>query len=509
MNRPLNTRRPVDEDGAAFEPQRGRGRIGQGKEMGRNKPIPVVAIIGGGFTGAVTAWNLARSGARLHVLVFEPRPVLGGGVAYDTTDPVHRINVPAARMSVDPEQPDDFANWLAETGYARTDAVAATPDGNMFPRRKAFGEYVAARLAPHLADGAVEHVRDRVAALSKTETGWIVATEEGQSYDADRVVIATTHPSPTAPRLLAAMLEGHPRFIADATLPGALEPIRASDAVLVVGNGLTSADVIASLLHRGHKGRITSVSRRGLRSRGHAAGPQDPHGDFTTRPIRSARLLTRRIREAIEQAGIFGVSWHAVLDAARGQGREIWRNLPEVERRRLVRHLRAFWDVHRFRIAPQVEGALTDATSSGQLETIAASVATVSYHAGRIRIALKQSDGSGTVIRDFDAAVVTTGPAHNAVIDSQAYLSGLAGEGLVVMDPTRLGLWCDEHSRILDRENRPVPNLYVAGPLARGTFGELMGLPQVSEHAAAVATEVADSIGAAATEILRADPLKA
>lgn len=69
---------------------------------------------------------------------------------------------------------------------------------------------------------------------------------------------------------------------------------------------------------------------------------------------------------------------------------------------------------------------------------------------------------------------------------------------MAVIDPTHLGLWCDEHSRLLDREGWPVPGLYVAGPLARGTFGELMGLPQVSEHAALVAAEIAASIEATA-----------
>ena len=307
---------------------------------------------------------------------------------------------------------------------------------------------------------------------------------------ADVVVIATSHPAPSAPQALASILEGHPRFVPDATVPNALKPIRNNDSVLVVGNGLTSADVIASLAAQGHTGRMTAISRRGLRSRGHAPKPQKQYGDFTTRPIHSAHLLTRRIREAIKEASLFDVSWHGVLDAVRAQAFTIWQNLPVSERRRVVRHLRPFWDVHRFRIAPQVENAVDKAIALGRLDILAASVAAFSYHEGRVRCALRLAHGHGTMIRDFDAVVVTTGPAHGGILDSQPFLSGLRADGVIHTDPARLGIACDAHSRALDPSDRPIDGLYIAGPLARGTFGELMGLPQVAEHAAAVAQEV-------------------
>lgn len=106
---------------------------------------------------------------------------------------------------------------------------------------------------------------------------------------------------------------------------------------------------------------------------------------------------------------------------------------------------------------------------------------------------IKRAHGAGTIIRDFDAVVVTTGPAHNAVIDSQPYLADLAvGDSRCSTPPGSAS--GATNMRLLDRGGSPVPGLYVAGPLARGTFGELMGLPQVSEHAALVAAEIIASI---------------
>ena len=53
------------------------------------KPVRV-AIVGGGFSGAVTAMHLARkSTIPLAIDIIEPRAMLGGGVAYSAVDPAH------------------------------------------------------------------------------------------------------------------------------------------------------------------------------------------------------------------------------------------------------------------------------------------------------------------------------------------------------------------------------------------------------------------------------------
>ncbi|MCO5151428.1 MULTISPECIES: FAD/NAD(P)-binding protein [unclassified Shinella] len=473
--------------------------------MSTSSFLPVVAIVGGGFSGAAVAYHLARAlpAHAARIVVFEPRARLGGGLAYDTDEPVNRINVPAARMSLLPEDGEHFARWLRVTGYLATDPDAETADGHVFTRRSAFGRYVANQLAPLLASGAVEHHRGRVAAVTRQEGGdWRIAAADGTVLFADTVVIATTHPAPRAPAVLAHALAGHPGYIPDATVPGALRRIGALDRVLVVGAGLTAADVIAALDARGHRGLITAVSRRGLRARGHDLAAPAPFGNFTAPPARSARALLRRIRQTVAEAGAQDVGWHAVIDRVRAEGGTIWRALPLAEQRRLLRFLRPYWDAHRFRIAPQVEAVLEQRLAEGTLAFRAGSIAAAEHDAAgglavRLRLRLRLRHGGGFEDGRFDAVVVTTGPGHEAVLESQPYLSGLAAAGHVRADPVGLGLLVDEQSRSVAASGRPSGTLFVAGPLARGTFGELMGLPQVTEHAVLVARAIAASLPAA------------
>ncbi|ACE89686.1 FAD/NAD(P)-binding protein [Rhizobium phaseoli] len=454
---------------------------------------PVVAIIGGGVSGAGVAYHLARMTADAHpvILVFEPRAELGRGLAYDTDDPAHRINVPAAKMSLQPDDQGEFQAWIDARDAVACDPEAKRPDGQVFPRRRLFGDYVASLLKPFLDDGSVRHCRAAVSHVERRAGRWSIRDDKGGVTEADIVAIATSHPPPAAPGRLASRLAAHPRFVADTTKSGALDVIRPHDRVLVIGNGLTAADVIASLAGRGHDGAVTAISRRGLRSRGHAPVPQPLFGDFVADPAHSAVSLLAGIRAAISVAKAQGISWHGVLDQVRAQGHDLWRGLPIAERRRLVRHLRPYWDVHRFRIAPQVETVLDMAIAAGRLEILAGSVADARIEGELIACTLQPRHQRQPLERSYDAVVVTTGPAHGGILDTQPWLAALAATGHLSLDPTGLGLACTERSEAIGPSGTADPSLLVSGPLARGTFGELMGLPQVTEHAFFIAAEIA------------------
>ncbi|WP_047457566.1 FAD/NAD(P)-binding protein [Rhizobium rhizogenes] len=457
---------------------------------------PVIAIIGGGVSGAAVAFHLLQR-QRLQpgqLFIFEPRARLGAGLAYDTQDPAHRINVPAAKMSLLPDDLEHFQRWIEANDALVGDETAVAANGNLFPRRALFGRYIGDMVQPFVDDGRITHVAEKTAEVRRLNDRWVISGEAGRRLEADILVIATSHPSPLPPEPLRRALAGHPRFVVDPTRPDAVAAIRADDRVLVVGNGLTSADVIASLTLRGHTGPITAISRRGLRSRGHAPVRQELFGDFVSHPSRTALDLLRLVRATIREAEAEGRSWHAVIDQVRAQGQDLWRAMPLEERRRVVRHLRPFWDVHRFRVAPQVEAASEEAIRNGRLEVLAASVASVETKDEAIDCRLRLSHSAGNIDRQFDAVVVTTGPGHRGILETQGWIGALADAGYLAIDATRLGLACNAASQALSDDGAVAPSLFISGPLARGTFGELMGLPEVVEHGVFVAGQVASAI---------------
>ena len=72
-----------------------------------------IAIIGGGFSGTMTAVNLARLSTRpLRIYVVNSGHPAGRGVAYGTKRAEHLLNVAARNMSAFPDHPNHFLDWL-------------------------------------------------------------------------------------------------------------------------------------------------------------------------------------------------------------------------------------------------------------------------------------------------------------------------------------------------------------------------------------------------------------
>lgn len=186
----------------------------------------------------------------------------------------------------------------------------------------------------------------------------------------------------------------------------------------------------------------------------------------------------------------------------------LWAALAPPERARLVRQLRVFWDVHRFRIAPQVAAVLDRRHAAGTFDNIAARLVASNHEDARLAVSFQRRGQTRIETARFDAVINTTGPAHGQALQNNPALRSLTEAGLIGADPYGLGIETSRDSRAVGRDGRVVTTLFVAGPLARGTFGELMGLPEVARHAQAVAAEIAklldtpaEAIGATAGHV--------
>ncbi|MCQ8229630.1 FAD/NAD(P)-binding protein [Pantoea trifolii] len=456
-----------------------------------------VIIVGGGFSGTALAIHLARtSSSRLLITVVEPRASLGGGVAYSTQEPAHRINVPASRMQLSGEEQGAFDRWYRQQPECSLDSVAHCEDGAVYPQRSLFGRYLADQFAQ--AAQAYPHVTLRH--VQASAIGWEgeqLLLSNGETLRGDVLALAISHPPPSLPRALQPF-SAHPALIANPWQHGVLDAIDPQSSVAIIGTGLSMADVVASLGTRQHRGPLIAFSRRGQLSRDNLSG-EWPEWTLAPEDASSARLWLRHIRAEVARAAEQDLPWQRVLDQVRVQGQDIWQSLPLREQQRFVRHLRSWWDVHRYRIAPQVSAVINARRQQGSLKVLAARLCEISDLGKQLQITLRTRVGASETHR-LDHLIVTTGPGHEALTASQPLLQSLSQQGLIRADLLGFGIDVDSQSRTLNLTGQPNARLFVVGPAARARFGELMGLPQVADHAAAVARHILQELQIAHAE---------
>ncbi len=451
-----------------------------------------LAVVGGGFTGAVLVIHAVRAAVRpLDVTVIEPAPDLARGVAYGTPDPTHRINVPSDRMGLSAGDPTEATRWFFDHGVL-PDGASADGQGHYYVPRHAYGAFVADVLRQTVRDAGPRlrfaHRRAEARAVERAAGGWRVMLNDGGAVEADAAALCFGHAVPHLPCPVGPDVARSPKFVPDPWAPDALGGIEPGDAVLVVGTGLTMADVAAGLRARGHAGPITAVSRRGLLSR--------PHGLFGCEvdilqglpPPTTASGLLRLVRDRVAAHAALG--WQPVMDALRPELPVLWGALPAREKRRVLRRLLPFWDVHRFRIGPQVHSAVERDREAGRLAVEQAGLAGLGRENGRF-VATLRGPGGRDETRAFDAVVLCTGPEKN--LRNNPLVAALLGAGLARLDDAGLGLAVDGASRVLDAGSRAVPGLFAFGPMTRGSFGEMTGAPDIARHVERV---VAGVVGA-------------
>lgn len=446
-----------------------------------------IAVIGAGFSGSLlTLHLLKRCAPEDRVLLIEKNQHFGLGLAYSTGNPNHLLNVRASNMSAFVDRPDHFVQWLRCLPPGAQSELHEVPGPNSFVPRGLYGRYIQQLLGDRIwrqgNDRNVFLVTDEAVALHRREKGWDVELAVGRRLQADQVVLAIGNFPPA---------RSQPGIFGDPWDGRTLDQLHSAAPVLLIGTGLTMVDTVISLLDRGHQGPIHAISRRGQLPRMHGAVAQPWH---FAEPLSSMSLrrLLREIRTTIKEAAGGGVDWRAVVDGLRPQTKRLWLTMPLAERRRFLRHLRPWWDVHRHRAAPRIHARLQEAIDRGQLRIQAGRLGKLTLCVGAVDVELTLK-GSEMTKLTVERVIDCSGLQGDFTKLDRPLVRQLLADGLIRADELKLGIDIAPNGAVIDANGRPAADLFAVGPITKGTFWEITAVPDIRvacEHLAAHLYEI-------------------
>jgi uncharacterized NAD(P)/FAD-binding protein YdhS len=520
-------------------------------------PQRTIVIVGAGFSGTLVAANLLKSQhwAATQIVLVERSANVARGKAYAERSYPYLLNVPAGRMSADPNAPLDFLSFAQ---HRLPDATAED-----FLPRELYGQYLEATLldaevsaAPHVQ---FERLRGDVCGIEPAqEASYRVQLADGRYIDADDVVLALGNPAP-------ADLPGTEDLQQQYTPDPWAHPLTfsPSETVLLVGTGLTMADIaMAAAATTQEQVVIHSISRHGLippsqTQFSHAACKADSAAILRAASF-SARTLLRSVRELAEETERRGGDWREAVTFIRNIAPALWQRLPAREKRRMLRHIRPYWDVHRHRLpsetlaklnrlrqrqklhvhagrllsfeivgavganepagardtagAMQTVGARDTAgamqtvgarDTAGAMQTVdarstAGAMQTVGARdtaGAKVRVTWRPRGSSECQTLLVDRVVNCTGPDYNVHRSRDPLLQSLVSQGLAVPDPLNLGLRTGSYGALINAQGRTAPNLFYVGPMLRADHWEATAAHELRGHAERLAGYLSAPVG--------------
>jgi len=452
-----------------------------------------VAIVGAGFTGSLTAAHLLRNAARpFEVCLIERHPPFGPGTAFKAPLPCHLLNVPAVRMSAYPDGPEHLMKWLTERASGPDPGFEVDSGGldAAFLPRRLYGEYV-----EHTLSEAAERSRARLTrivgeavSIDPDASGAHprIRMRDGSTIAADCAVLALGNFPPMDPLGNGAAVAAG-RYAADPWDEEALEGLDSQSTVLTIGSNLTMVDIALTLDHRGHRGPIVAVSTHGLLPQPHRKNLLPPWSSRVEGRTGRPRELLRAIREDVTLASADGVDWRSVVDAIRPKIVSIWSSWPERERARFLRHARAYWEVHRHRMAPENARTIASLVEGARLRVVAGRIAGMSETRDAIEVRVKRRGAAGVETIRAARVVNCTGPGTDMRRTRDSLVQDLLARRLARPGPLGLGFDTDRDGALMGADGRPSVSLFTLGPLLKGRDWETTAIPEIRMQTEALA----------------------
>jgi uncharacterized NAD(P)/FAD-binding protein YdhS len=421
-----------------------------------------VTIVGGGATAVILAAHLVRAAnaaTPVAVRIVEREQVVGPGLPYRTTDPLHTLNNVAGRMSAFTDDPDHLVRWATTQGL--------DVDHETFLPRAVYGRYLVDVLESlELPAGStLETLRGDVVDVVPRPSELEVLLADGPSLVADVVVLCLGTPPP-----------GHlpryerlgDRYLADPWDQRAADLLAEADQVLLVGTGLTMVDLAATAHRANPGGTVVAVSRSGQLPRAHLRKPLRALDGYAPQGRSLDELLTD-VMATITAVTATGGDWREVVEAVRIRAHELWHGLDLTDQQEFARSLARTWDLHRHRMSPQMADLVLELIESGSLHIA------------------HPADVDPTA---FDLVVNCTGLGPVCRRGWNRLVDRLDEQGLIRPNALGLGLDLGPEGEAIDTAGRPVAGLYAVGAARKGIDWEATAVPDLRRQAGRLAAHL-------------------
>jgi uncharacterized NAD(P)/FAD-binding protein YdhS len=452
--------------------------------------LPVV-VIGGGFSGTLTAIHLSRRLPGVPVILLEETAEAGPGLAYQDADRAAWLNVPAGKMSALQDQPDHFLK------YARTVLGEGVQPDDFLPRR-IYGTYLKECLREAQAGNTlltVDH-RKAVDLTSVDEKGIArVILKDHTVIEASHVVLATGNQGSA---FSSSLWASHTRPARD---PEAIAKVQKDQSVLIIGSGLTMIDTVLDLDRRGDATVIHTISRNGLLPQPYAPASKLELPDLDHLPDSNLRKALRLFRNAVREHEKNGGDWRDIFHAIRPSTPSLWQELSPKDKVKFLRLLSPFWEVHRHQCPPETLDRVKALIASGKLVQHRGTIVTVEKSGTGVRMGLAaRNRNAATRWIQADHVFDATGPARDIDTIRQPLIQNVLRRGFLKPDAHRLGAETAADYRAIGRDNKPSRWLFVVGPMLRARYYEATAVSELRLHAATLAARIEQSLRAQRAE---------
>ncbi len=470
--------------------------------------IKTVAIVGGGFSGTLTAVHLIKNyNEPLNIILIDKAGDFARGVAYSTPDQNHLLNVVAEKMGAFYDNHNHFYEWLVENESVwKSEFAKVKLDPKTFVSRKLYGNYLEDIFSKALAEAKTKNISVSLIKANVTnleiieKTRRALITLDSQSIEADKVVLAVGNfPSKTFE--FESPLFNTEKYIKTAWSHSKsnlinkddLSQVHESENVVIIGTGLTMIDMIVSLHNKNYKGNIIAISRNGKIPQAHKSYNKIYSNNFTEKDLPNKALkLYQLVRNEVIKAEKQGYDWRAVIDSFRSLTVPAWIKLNVVEKRKLIKKLFLWWNIHRHRIPPESNELLLKLQNSRKLKIFSGYIYYVSGNGDNpLKIAFREKFSDEVKTIEAGYVINCSGPELDIAKSGNQLLLSLRDKESITVGPLRMGIEINKYGRVKGNASDVIHTL---GPILCGEYLETTAVPELRYQTYNLAKEIIESL---------------